>query len=38
MVQNLYKHGLTNVSIPQEVKCFNTAHLYTTNIYFIIRQ
>ena len=31
MVQNLYKLGLKNVSIPEEAKCFNTPHLYTTN-------
>ena len=24
MVQNLYKVGLINASIPQELKCFNT--------------
>ena len=31
MVQNLYKLGLMNVSIPQEAKYFNTPILYTTN-------
>ena len=34
MVQNLYKVGLINVSIPQEAKCFNTPHFYTTDGHF----
>ena len=38
MVQNLYKHGLINVSIPQEAKCFNTPHLYTADAYFLTPQ
>ena len=38
MVQNLYKLGLTNVSIPQEAKCFNTPILYTTDTHFITPQ
>ena len=28
MVQNLYKFWAQNVSIPQELKCFNTPTLY----------
>ena len=38
MVQNLYKLGLINVSIPQQVKRFNTPILYTTNAHFITLQ
>ena len=38
MVQNLYKLGLINVSIPQEAKCFNTPILYTTDAHFITLQ
>ena len=34
MVQNLYKRGLINVSIPQKAKCFNAPNLYTTNPHF----
>ena len=35
MHQNLFKLGLINVSIPQEAKCFNTPHLYTTDAHFL---
>ena len=38
MVENLYKLGLINVSMPQAAKCFNTPILYTTNTYFITPQ
>ena len=31
MVHNLYKLERLNVLIPQEVKCLNTPHLYTTD-------
>ena len=35
MVQNLYKLGFTNVSIPEEAKCFDTHNLYTTDTHFL---
>ena len=38
MVQNFYKLGLTNVSIPQAAKCFNDPILYTANAHFITLQ
>ena len=38
MVQNLYKLGLINVSIPQEAKCFDSPIFHSNNTDFITPQ